>query len=170
MADFQTALKRTLEFEGGYSDDPQDPGGETNYGITKNEAMRQGYMGSMKDIPMSLVENIYKTAYWNSMKCGDFIHQLIANHVFDCGVNTGTGTAGKMLQNALNQLFNRGLVTDGVVGSLTVDSVNALTDDQAMDLTLRFCDLRKQRYDQIIAARPTSEKYRMGWYKRCAVS
>ncbi|MCW8621188.1 glycosyl hydrolase 108 family protein, partial [Acinetobacter baumannii] len=48
---FQTALKRVLQHEGGYINHPSDPGGETNYGITKSVARQYGYKGSMKDIP-----------------------------------------------------------------------------------------------------------------------
>ena len=104
MADFDVALKRTLEFEGGYSNDPQDPGGETNFGITEREAVRQGYNGDMRTIPMSMVQFIYHTSYWNSMQCDRINDQQIANHLFDCGVNMGSGTAGRILQKALNGL------------------------------------------------------------------
>ena len=69
---FQEALKRVLQHEGGYVNHPSDPGGETNYGITKSVARQYGFKGSMKVIPMDIVEKIYKDQYWNAMSCDSF--------------------------------------------------------------------------------------------------
>ena len=55
---FQDALKRVLKHEGGYIDHPSDPGGETNFGITKAVARNYGYSGSMRNIPADIVEKI----------------------------------------------------------------------------------------------------------------
>ncbi|MEY2339774.1 glycosyl hydrolase 108 family protein, partial [Acinetobacter baumannii] len=79
---FQTALKRVLQHEGGYINHPSDPGGETNYGITKSVARQYGYKGSMKDIPMDIVEKIYKNQYWNAMSCDNFPFS-VAFQLFD---------------------------------------------------------------------------------------
>src|SRR5690606_17458156 len=65
---FKKALAHTLPLDGGYSNDVDDLGGETNYGITKKTAMAYGYNGPMKDIPMSVVEDIYKKMFWDVNK------------------------------------------------------------------------------------------------------
>lgn len=69
---FQDALKRVLQHEGGYVDHPSDPGGETNFGITKAVARNYGYSGSMRNIPADVVEKIYKNQYWDAMSCDNF--------------------------------------------------------------------------------------------------
>jgi lysozyme family protein len=77
---FQDALKRVLKHEGGYIDHPSDPGGETNFGITKAVARNYGYSGSMRNIPADIVEKIYKNQYWDAMSCDNFRSQLHFNY------------------------------------------------------------------------------------------
>ena len=68
---FQECLNEVLKKEGGYVNDPNDSGGETNYGITKNVAVSFGYNGNMKTIPMDIVAQIYKKKYWDALRLDD---------------------------------------------------------------------------------------------------
>lgn len=113
---FQTALKRVLQHEGGYVNHPSDPGGETNYGITKSVARQYGFKGSMKDIPMSIVEKIYKDQYWDAMSCDNF-EFAIAFHMFDAAVNHGLINARKLVQRAVN------VKDDGIIGSISLAAI-----------------------------------------------
>lgn len=113
---FQTALKRVLQHEGGYVNHPSDPGGETNYGITKSVARQYGFKGSMKDIPMSIVEKIYKDQYWDAMSCDNF-EFAIAFHMFDAAVNHGLINARKLIQRAVN------VKDDGIIGSISLAAI-----------------------------------------------
>ncbi|WP_336142431.1 glycoside hydrolase family 108 protein [Acinetobacter sp. 102] len=113
---FQTALKRVLQHEGGYINHPSDPGGETNYGITKATARNYGYTGSMKNIPMSVVEKIYKQQYWDAMKCDDF-EFAIAFHMFDAAVNHGLLNARKIIQRTVK------VKDDGIIGAVSIAAI-----------------------------------------------
>jgi lysozyme family protein len=170
MANIDIALKRTLKFEGGYVNDPHDPGGETNLGITKRVAEGHGYTGDMHDIPMSIVTAIYKQSYWDALKLDSITGQVFANHAFDCAVNMGSGTAAKMMQNTVNaQDSSFALVIDGGIGSKSTSAINVLcaTTENERSLVTQFCHLRKKRYYDIIAKRPESARYINGWLKRC---
>ena len=111
--DFETALEHVLKFEGGYSHHPQDPGGETNYGITQATAQQHGYNGYMKSIPLHIVRDIYQRSYWNRGRCEDLPGLIRLIH-FDSCVNSGTGRAAKWLQEAV------GTVPDGIIGPKTL--------------------------------------------------
>lgn len=89
---FERCLKEVLRQEGGYVHDPQDPGGETNYGVTKRTARAHSYNGSMKSIPMSVVERIYRAGYWDAVKADDLPAGLDLA-VFDFAVNSGPSRA-----------------------------------------------------------------------------
>jgi lysozyme family protein len=89
-ANYAACLKIILQNEGGYVNNPKDPGGETNYGITKATARSHGYTGNMHDIPMSVVERIYRESYWKG--CDD-LPSGVDLCVFDFAVNSGPGRA-----------------------------------------------------------------------------
>ena len=79
--------------EGGYSDNPEDPGGPTNFGITL--ATLRAYEGDpnltaddVKNLTPAVAKEIYRTAYWNRMQCGALPVGLDLE-VFDFGVNSG---------------------------------------------------------------------------------
>ncbi len=118
---FEEALKIILKFEGGYVNNPKDPGGETNYGITKNVAITNGYSGDMKLIPMDIVVLIYRKDYWKAACCDQLAGNLALVH-FDAAVNCGKTQAGKFLQQSLNALLDEPnqLIVDGAVGTKTL--------------------------------------------------
>lgn len=101
-ANYGACLKEILKHEGGYVNDPRDPGGETNYGITVAVARAFGYDGPMKTIPMSLVEKIYRESYWNTpyYKC-DALASGVDLAVFDFGINSGPARAVKGLKASI---------------------------------------------------------------------
>lgn len=110
---FDTAFDILLGHEGGYSDNPNDPGGPTNWGVTEKVARFDGYMGDMKDFPQEWAKKIYRTQYWD--KCGiDRLPADVQFDVFDGAVNSGNAQSVKWLQRAL------GVDDDGVVGPVTL--------------------------------------------------
>lgn len=173
MADFDIALKRTGMFEwggrpdGDFSNDPDDPGGGTCWGIAEATARQDGYNGDMKKLPYERAQRIYRRNYWIPIQGDWILYQTIANHVFDCGVNMGTGTAIRMLQTCLNDLFDLGLVRDGVCGKKTLDSMNSMNAANMKALLDSFLEARKSRYETLIINNPNLEKFRAGWMKRC---
>ena len=92
---FETALHLTLEFEGGYSQDPLDPGGETNYGISKKSYPEE----DIKNITPDRVREIYKKDYWDKSGCNGLASPLDI-FVFDAAVNMGITQAVDIVTEA----------------------------------------------------------------------
>jgi lysozyme family protein len=117
-ANFQACLDFVLSQEGGWSDDPNDPGGATNQGITlatyrtftNNPDASADDLEEMSD---AMRDDIYRTMYWTPI-CGDDLPAGIDLAVFDFGVNAGPGRAAKELQLVV------GVEQDGVIGPLTL--------------------------------------------------
>jgi lysozyme family protein len=112
---FQTALVFTLSQEGGWSDNPADPGGATNKGITLRtlQAFQHGAtVDDLRHIPSATVEMIYQRDYWWPVD-GDNLPAGVDLSVFDFGVNVGPRRSVEMLQSAL------GVAVDGDIGPLT---------------------------------------------------
>lgn len=129
---FEIAFARTLGLEGGYSNNPNDPGGATKYGITERVARDNGYQGDMRDLPLAVAQKIYRKNYWDSLKLDNFVSPL-ASKIFDAGVNVGTKRVAQWLQTALNafnnkQQFYSDIVVDGAIGPATIAAYNKLVE------------------------------------------
>lgn len=184
MANFDISFEITLGHEGGYSNDPNDRGGETYKGIARNA--NKDWSGwaiidkckSSPNFPKSLdsdnslqtaVKAIYKTKYWDCYKADTINNQEIANELFDTGVNQGTFVAGKYLQEALN-ILNRNqkdypdLKEDGIVGNATLSILNSHKNPKGILKTLN--GLQFMRYFDICKKDPTQEIYFNGWLNR----
>src|ERR1700686_393552 len=96
MADFNQAVAKTLVHEGGYVDNPNDPGGATKYGIT--QADMPGI--NIADITTEQAVAYYAEHYWKTLY-SQITDQSLAEKLFDMGVLFGVGTAVKLLQIAL---------------------------------------------------------------------
>lgn len=167
MADFNLAIDKTLAYEGGYTDNPNDPGGATNWGITLSVLQAQGSLGDIdgdgdvdkedvKIMPKETAMAIYKETYWNG---DDLVSQAIAEKNFDMGVNMGTGTAGKYLQQAA-VMCGQSLVADGKVGQKTIAAVNAC-DESALMTAL--CDVQENHYWYIVQRDLEKNAATRGW-------
>ena len=128
-------LDDLIKREGGYVNNPNDKGGETNWGITAAVARESGYAGPMRNMPQSIARDIYRRQYWTAPKF-DKVAELskpIAEELFDTGVNMGTGVPAKWLQRCLNVL-NLGhegaprypdVVIDGDIGAKTLAALDS---------------------------------------------
>lgn len=94
---FQTALNKVLQSEGGYSNDPNDPGGETNLGISKRAYPNV----DIKSLTPETVAPIYKRDYWDRV-AGDNLPSPLNYVAFDCAVNQGVGEAAILMRAASN--------------------------------------------------------------------
>ena len=123
--DFDTAFAKLIGNEGGYVNDPSDPGGETKYGISKRSYPSE-------DIPNLTLERakyIYHVDFWGP--CGaDSLPDLLKFEMFDLAVNTSAPrrpvTAIKMLQEAVHE------VTDGIFGPRTLQAVQSMDPARAL--------------------------------------
>jgi len=120
---FDTALAFTLAEEGSFVDDPRDPGGATNKGITLatfREYQPGATVDELRAISDADVWRIYRLGYWNRMRCGD-LPAGVGLSVFDFGVNAGPVPSALMLQWASGL---SGDDVDGVVGPRTIAAAN----------------------------------------------
>ena len=86
---FNQFIERVLSHEGGYVNHPKDPGGETNWGITKRTAQANGYNGSMRAMTREQAIGIYRQAFWERYHA-DQMPEAVAFQFFDACVNHGT--------------------------------------------------------------------------------
>ena len=151
---FDEAFERVIAHEGGYSDHKDDPGGETNWGITARTARANGYTGPMRELTRRQAREIYRVAYWGRARADDY-DPAIGFQLFDAAVNHGIGNAIRFLQRAV------GVADDGVVGPQTVAAINAM---QTTDVLARFNAERLDFYTRLTTW-PTFGK---GWARRVA--
>lgn len=136
---FERALALVLKSEGGFVNNPRDPGGATKYGITQrvyDAWRRRGMLRTMPvaTIAMAEVRAIYKAQYWDACRC-DELPAGIDYATFDAAVNSGTVTSVMWLQRALPAA-----PVDGQIGVITLGAVSGLTDRAA--LIKRLCAQR----------------------------
>ena len=114
---FDKCLEMLLHHEGGYVWHEEDPGGETNLGVTKKVYQDWGGTKEMIDLTVEDVAPIYKKNYWDRCKC-DELSSGLDWAVFDWAVNSGTRRVSKALQKAC------GAERDGVIGNKTLALAN----------------------------------------------
>ncbi len=133
---FQRALALVLEHEGGYVNDPQDPGGCTNFGITigtyRAIVNPRATCSDVRHITPALVTRIYRRAYWDVVR-GDDLPSGVDLAVFDFAVNSGPQRAAQFLQREI------GVRDDGRIGPVTLA---AAARDNPADLAAALCDAR----------------------------
>lgn len=151
---FNQFINRVLSHEGGYVNHPQDPGGETNWGITKRTAQANGYNGSMRAMTREQAISIYRKAFWERYHA-DKMPEAVAFQFFDACVNHGYGNAARMLQRAA------GVPDDGIIGEISLKAINSLPEN---DLLLRFNAERLVFYTKL----GTFTSFGKGWVRRVA--
>jgi lysozyme family protein len=92
-SDFKQAMSFVFRWEGGYSTDPNDPGGETNFGISKRAYPNL----DIKALTKEQAEEIYHKDYWDKAKCPEISYPLDIV-VFDTAVNLGVSRALGFIQ------------------------------------------------------------------------
>jgi lysozyme family protein len=134
-SNFDPCVQFTLAQEGGYSDDPNDPGGATNFGITIAvlSAWRHTTCtpADVKALTQAEAEAIYGALYWNTI-CGESLPPGVDLMVFDGGVNTGVARAAMQLQAAL------AIDADGSIGPQTLAAAHE-ADVGKLITTLAMC-------------------------------
>ena len=94
---FETAVDFVLTAEGGLVDDPSDPGGLTNFGISQRAYPHL----NIRELTIADAKALYRKDYWDRCSCGKLPH-AIALVVFDAAVNQGASASIRMLQRSLN--------------------------------------------------------------------
>lgn len=152
MSDFKTAILLTLVHEGGYVNNPDDPGGETNMGISK----RQFPDLDIKNLTQDQAVEIYREGYWKQL-FSQVESQAIANKLFDLGVLFGVGTAVGILQLTL------GITVDHAFGPNTLQAIN---DADEISLLASYKANLMTHIFNIATANPAERQFLKGWGNR----
>jgi lysozyme family protein len=147
---FDAAFEILLGHEGGYSNNPADPGGETNFGISKRAYPNE----DIKGMALERAREIYHRDYWVLAGC-ESVPGPIKFQLFDMAVNSGVKQAIKTLQTAVFA------GSDGVLGPQTLMAINSMPTPR---LVARFNGLRLT----LMAALPTWPAFGRGWARRIA--
>lgn len=145
---FVNYINRVLQHEGGYVNDPRDPGGETNWGISKRAFPKV----NIRTLTRNGAIAIYHTHYWQRVR-GDELPPDVAFQVLDAAVNHGVPRAITWLQRAV------GVADDGIFGPLTLAAV--ISADKR-DIALNFNAERLDFYTKL----STWPTYGRGWTRR----
>ncbi len=154
---FMRCVEVVLKNEGGYVNHPNDPGGETNFGIAK-----MFYLGlDIKNLSRNQAIEIYHSDYWNKMNLSGIYDENLVLQIFDFGVNTrskkyGFNTAIKAIQRIVEA------ETDGIIGSETTRLINNYPDD----LTPLYIQERKKYYFSLARRKPELQIFLGGWLNR----
>jgi lysozyme family protein len=175
MSDFAPAIEIVLEHEGLYSNDPSDPGGATNYGIslmflaslgeTIGDLDKDGDVDAqdIKNMSRDQAAEIYRGQWWEKYGYGKIADQSVATKVFDMSVNMGASQAHKLVQRAL------GISDDGVLGPKSFDTINKAAPKT---LLLGIAEEAAKFYIQVTKNRINKYgvnegfKYLFGWIRR----
>lgn len=152
---------------GGWRKSSGSAGAEGDGGIAVAGGSPQGERPPKSNLPArdvylitdAEVEAIYRFQYWDAVK-GDFLPEGVAYVVFDGAVNSGPKQSVKWLQRALGSLYTG--TVDGVMGTLTLEAVNAVNDMDA--LIARILDRR----EAFLVALKTFPTFGRGWMRRLA--
>lgn len=133
---FEQAVEHILKHEGGYVFHVKDPGGETNFGISK----RSYPTLNIKNLTREQAKEIYRRDYWNVVKC-DLLPHYLRLMAFDSAVNQGPQRAIGLLQAAL------GVSVDGALGVETLKAANNANPEKLLKAYARvrlnrYCDDR----------------------------
>lgn len=155
---FEECLALVLKSEGGFVNNPRDPGGMTNLGVTK--VTYEGYVNrhvdeaEMRSLTPDLVAPLYKKMYWDRIK-GDDLPVGVDYCLFDLAVNSGVGRAGRILQMALD------VPADGIIGPLTL---RALQDRDPNEIVEQISEERIH----FLQSLNTWNTFGKGWGRRVA--
>jgi len=156
QSNWQPCFVLVLQNEGGYVDNPKDPGGATNLGCTK--AVWEQYVGhsvtkdDIKALTPEDVEPLYRTRYWDAIS-GDDLPVGVDYAVFDFAVNSGPSRAAKALQAVL------GVNADGKIGAGTLGALEAANP---RDVVTSVCEARLA----FLQSLATYDTFGKGWSKR----
>ena len=171
MSRFDDAFPVILAHEGGYVDDPADPGGATHYGISLRFLRREGLDLNMDgDVDGDDVRGMTKTAamalyrefFWEQNGYSRIVDSQVATKVFDLCVNMGAPRAHRLLQKALNACKYT-LEVDGVFGPKTLLATNQA---EARELLLALCSEAADYYRVLVELKPQLGRFLNGWLKR----
>lgn len=171
MSDFNLAWPTILRHEGGYVNNPNDPGGATNYGISLRWLKAQGLhddQGNDLVVTIQTIQNLtpdeaasfYRISWWVRYGYGRVIDQSVATKLIDTAVNVGAPRAHKFAQAAL------GTTVDGILGPQTVSAINNAAAANVTQLLVGMRSRQAAYYQNLASANPRLAEFLPGWLNR----
>lgn len=165
---FRKFLPSILKHEGGFVDDPDDPGGATNKGITfgtfeSNASLLdlEPTLDNLKGLTDEQAGLIYEKRYWNKIKGSDIKDEQVAHQYVDFFINAGNNAVAVM-QEVLGEM-GENVPVDGKMGERTLESINSVDPEELFNA---FKDKRIEYYENLADKKPTLKKFLNGWRKR----
>lgn len=154
FTEFDEIIGVVLKHEGGYVNDPKDPGGETKYGISK-----RAYPDvDIKGLTEVEAKKIYKKDYWDRAKV-DTVSKDLKHIYFDMAVNMGRGRAVKILQEAANGKNKNKIDVDGGLGPATRRALEGVELERVRAYRVKY-------YANLVERKSDLEKFYFGWFRR----
>jgi lysozyme family protein len=163
-------IAATMALEGGWVNNPADPGGETKDGITKRVAVEHGYTGPMRTMPREVAEGIYYSDYLVKPGYAPLIpvDAAVTEELFDTTVNMGAPRPSRWFQQSINMLCDARLAEDGRVGASTVA---AYAGCQKRVGATRLClamleqldEHQRAEYGRLVRVNPRLRVFYKGW-------
>lgn len=150
MTNFDEAFEQVIGHEGGYVDNPNDPGGETKFGISKRSYPYE----NIRSMTLERAKEIYRADFWNKVR-GDELPYPVAWNLFDGAVNSGVGNSIRWMQRAAK------VADDGKIGPITIAAWTTMDPDV---LAARYNGERLK----FMASLSTWPVFGKGWARRIA--
>ncbi|MHB8336105.1 MAG: glycoside hydrolase family 108 protein [Ignavibacteriaceae bacterium] len=198
---FLISLNKTLPKEGLISKNLKDQGGFTFKGISWKKhpswkgweiiySVIRSYFAAPRNIkkrvvlddvfnanlPLNrLVEDFYRTEFWDKIQGDKLPSQLIADELFDTSVNLGVSAASEILQRTLNLLNKNGtiypdIIVDGIIGNQTLTTLNKCIAANGEKLIFNLLNFyQAKRYIEIME-RDHSQEIFIGWFNRIEIT
>lgn len=170
---FNRAIVHVLKHEGLLSNNSNDPGGITNYGISLRFLKREGIdldedgdvdEQDIRGLTIDKAREVYKKYFWDRHGYDKLINQQVAEKVLDLSVNMGNKATVKILQKSINSLERYPVLkVDGILGKHTIDAANRYNPN-ALRSAMRI--FAQDKYLLILINNPQFEGFREGWLKR----
>jgi lysozyme family protein len=165
MADFNSAFEKMIADEGGYvlHTVAGDTGGMTYAGIARNKNPNWGGWNLIDHneinnaLLTSFVRAFYKTDFWDRLRGDEITNQVVAENIFNFGVNTGMGVAVKLAQLIV------GATPDGAVGNVTLQKFNNVEPES---FKKAYALAKITRYADICNKNRSQSKFLLGWINR----
>jgi len=155
---FEKCFQLVLQHEGGFVNNPKDPGGTTNFGVTQRAwetwLVRTVTESDMRRLTPTVIKPFYRAMYWDKIK-GDQLPNGVDYATFDLAVNSGVSRAAKWLQEIA------GVPVDGIIGPKSLEAIMACDPEEVVDV---LCDMRLDFLKRL----STFETFGKGWASRVA--
>lgn len=148
MTPFERAFELVVESEGGFVDDPSDPGGKTKFGVSQRAYPDE----DIERMTLARAQFLYRRDYWDRIS-GDSLPEGVALVLFDFAVNSGVSQAVKSLQRLL------GVTSDGQIGPMTIAATRAIPSRRLVS----WLSAERALY---VAGLPTFSRFGRGWTRR----